>query len=143
MEIQNLPEIEDLYIDFPPTYDQYRKQKVEHTISAAINVILRLFYGHTNTLPSIPNLFIDIEKYKHMLDSDGSIYHFRKICTESIKACLSKLDPTIDIEVDKVEQSINIDIILYYDSIEYGFKLTNAQDRELLKIEYNKKPFYK
>lgn len=128
-----------IYVDFPPVYDKYRRQKILVEIEAAVEFILRAFYGDYRLLPQVEGMFIDIRRYKHILNQPGTSTRLATMVENSLGAVLEDLTPSINVEYDESHEMMIYHITIYGNtelSVTDGLDLRNAE------ISINKKKFY-
>lgn len=131
-------------VDYPLKYDQYGNQLVIENISAASEAIYRILYTRKNILPSLPNLFVDIETWKHMLDKDENISDFKNTLQTSIAETLPPaFQPQLDVIPDYQKRSIDIYVRLTYNGGYYMLRFNDASNKDNLSFEINFKPFDK
>ena len=128
-----------VFVDFPPQYDQYNRQKILTDLEAALAMIFRSFYGDYKLLPQIDGLFIDITRYKHVLDSDATIMYINQRVNDAISNVLEDMNPSIEILYDRITHMVRYVITLYGDT---EVIVDNATDNLNATIEINKKKFY-
>lgn len=103
-------ELYEHYIDYPPAYNEYGKQLVERDMDNALSCIFRSFYGSRTLLPEVPGLFLDIERYTHVLDSlDNRIAINTDVNTVVDRIC-RELNPSISVSYDEATQKMSYDI---------------------------------
>lgn len=128
-----------VFVDFPPQYDQYNRQKILTDLEAALAMIFRSFYGDYKLLPQIDGLFIDITRYKHVLDSGATIMYINQRVNDAISNVLEDMNPSIEILYDRITHMVRYVITLYGDT---EVIVDNATDNLNATIEINKKKFY-
>lgn len=134
----------NVYIqDYPPEYDVYNNQLVEINVDAAINMILRILYGRLNTLPNIPDAFLDIERYKHTLATEYELTNIQNNIKEKIEEQLVQFQPSVDITTNPETGRMDIEIIIRDDVHLVRLNGENIQNKSLMKIDIDKKAFYK
>lgn len=134
----------NVYIqDYPPEYDVYNNQLVEINVDAAIDMILRILYGRLNTLPNIPDAFLDIERYKHTLATEYELTNIQNNIKEKIEEQLVQFQPSVDITTNPETGRMNIEIIIRDDVHLVRLNGENIQNKSLMKIDIDKKAFYK
>ena len=127
------------YIDYVPEYNIYNKQKVETYVDAAIQYALRSIYCRESLLPQVPNLFIDLERFKHALDSYDVLLHIKNHVEIALSSILKEYNPEIS-----MEYNTDTNMLLY----EIDFKgegtvqIVNGQSLLRASIKINKKKFY-
>ena len=134
----------NVYIqDYPPEYDVYNNQLVEINVDAAIDMILRILYGRLNTLPNIPDAFLDIERYKHTLATEYELTNIQNNIKEKIEEQLVQFQPSVDITTNPETGRMDIEIIIRDDVHLVRLNGENIQNKSLMKIDIDKKAFYK
>ena len=134
----------NVYIqDYPPEYDVYNNQLVEINVDAAIDMILRILYGRLNTLPNIPDAFLDIERYKHTLATEYELTNIQNNIKEKIEEQLVQFQPSVDITTNPETGRMDIEIIIRDDVHLIRLNGENIQNKSLMKIDIDKKAFYK
>lgn len=128
-----------IYIDKPTMFDEYGKQKTLTGIETAINFIFRSFYGDHRLLPRIQGLFIDVHRWKHVLDSEYNKMRINAAVNEAISAMLKDLTPIININYDPISQTMTYDITL---NGEINMQVRDADDLNSAIIKINTKKFY-
>lgn len=128
-----------IYVDKPVVFDEYNRQKVITGTSAAVNFIFRSFYGDFRLLPRIQGLFIDVNRYKHTLDSEYNKMRINSKVNEAIGTMLIDLNPQINIDFNPVLQQMNYSI-----TMENGFEIINddASSPKNAEFKINTKKFY-
>lgn len=126
------------YVDYPPTYNDFNNQLVERDLDNALACIFRSFYGSRTLLPEVPNLFIDIERYTHSLDTLSNRLAINTIVNEVVWNICGEMSPQVDVEYDKVSQ-----LLTYKISLEGEF-LLKVEAGETLRTAriINDKKFY-
>ncbi len=128
-----------IYVDFPPVFDKYKRQRILVEIEAAVEFILRAFYGDYRLLPQVEGMFIDIRRYKHILNQPGTNTRLATMVENSLGAVLEDLTPSIDVQYDESHEMMIYNITIYGDTeltVNDGLDLSNAE------ISINKKKFY-
>lgn len=128
--------------DYPPRYNKLGEQYFSNTLETAKDKILRMLYTKINTISSVPNIWIDIERYKHMLDNEISIRVLENSVKEKITRGLAELNPYVELYVDKEKQACEIWVVLEIYKKKVKMKISNAQDPRLFQIEIDRKRFY-
>lgn len=128
--------------DYLPTYDSFGKQKQTDTVETAIRMILRLMYTKKNTIASVPDLWIDITRFKHMLDDDNSIQALEMLCSNRISSILADLRPVVNVHVNRQTNICDISVTLMVETELVTVKFNNVYDPALMSVEIDKKNFY-
>lgn len=128
-----------MYVDRPLEFDEYNRQKMLLGTTAAVEFIFRSFYGDFRLLPRIQGLFIDVNRYKHALNSEYNKMRINSKVNEAIGNMLSDLNPDIVVDFDNVLQQMNYTIIM-----ENGFQIVNenAESPKNAEFKINTKKFY-
>ena len=129
----------NIYIDYPPQFDEYRMQKILVDVQAAITFIFRSFYGDYRLLPQIQGLFVDIQRYKHILDSDLNRTKINTMVNAALSDMLKDMSPTIDIGYDPNTSKMTYSITLRSD---VKISVDNAESPLYAEIKLNNKKFY-
>ena len=90
-------ELYEYYIDYPPTYNEYGKQLIERDIDNALSCIFRSFYGSRTLLPEVPGLFIDIERYSHILDSLENRMELNTLVNQVVQKICGEMNPEVNV----------------------------------------------
>lgn len=128
-----------IYVDFPLDYDIYNRQKILTGLKAAIPFIFNSFYGDYRLLPQVQGLYIDILRYKNILDSEVVIQKVKNRVNTALQGVLTDLNPSIDIEFDAINQKMVYQIHLEGN---VTLEVENAEDLLNAEITINKKKFY-
>lgn len=127
------------YIDYVPEYNIYNRQKVEKYVDAAIQYTLRSIYCRESLLPQVPDLFIDLERYKHALDSYDVLLHIKTHVETALSAILREYNPEIKMEYNTDTASLLYEINFKGEGV---VQLVNGQSLLRASIKINKKKFY-
>lgn len=128
-----------VYIDYPLQFDEYSRQKILLGIEAAIAMTFRSFYGDRRLLPRVQGLFIDIQRYKHILANEYNRMRLNTIVNQALDGILSGLNPSIQVYFDEITQTMSYDITLDKD---VEISVTNAETPLVAEITINTKRFY-
>ena len=132
-------ELYEFYIDYPPTYNEYGKQLIERDVDNALSCIFRSFYGSRTLLPEVPGLFIDIERYSHILDPLENRMELNTLVNQVVQKICGEMNPEVSVSYDQSTQKIIYDISLqgkFLLKVEHG---NTFQEAEITKM--NKKFF--
>ena len=105
-------ELYEHYVDYPPSYNEYGKQLVERDLDAALSSIFRSFYGARTLLPEVPGLFVDIERYIHILTTLDNRMEMNSIVNEVIQKICGDLRPEVSVSYDEANKSLTYDIAM-------------------------------
>lgn len=127
------------YIDYPPTYNEYNKQLVERDLDNALSCIFRSFYGARTLLPEVPGLFVDIERYTHIIDTLSNRLAINAEINAIVWRICGDLSPQVNVEYNRLTQQMT-----YWISMRGNFllKVDQANNLETAEILYNGKKFY-
>ena len=128
-----------IYVDFPPMYNDYNRQMILTDINCAISMIFRSFYGSYTSLPQIEGLFIDIVRYKHILDTDLAKMNLNQIVNEALSEVLEGLIPNITTGYDPITGKMQYHITLQG---KVSFEVNDAENPLIANIRLNEKKFY-
>lgn len=129
--------------DYPLEFDEFNKQKVLKNIDAAIPMIMRLLHCKVNTLPSLPDLFLDIERYKHVLMSTVDQLAVDRDIKQKLNKCFNEFQPEVVSVIDRFKQKVDITITLHDEYSMVKISVLDSQSRDDMKIYIDKKAFYK
>ena len=140
MESKNTLENESysFYVDYPPAYNEYNKQLVERDLDNAISCIFRSFYGSRTLIPEVPGIFVDIERYTHILDTLSNRLTINTLINDVIWRICGKMNPNVDVEYDRLQQKLSYSISMQG---EFLLKVEQADQLESAEI-INGKKFY-
>ncbi len=140
MESKNTLENESysFYVDYPPAYNEYNKQLVERDLDNAISCIFRSFYGSRTLIPEVPGIFVDIERYTHILDTLSNRLAINTLINDVIWRICGKMNPNVDVEYDRLQQKLSYSISMQG---EFLLKVEQADQLESAEI-INGKKFY-
>ena len=105
-------ELYEHYVDYPPSYNEYGKQLVERDLDAALSSIFRSFYGARTLLPEVPGLFVDIERYVHILTTLDNRLEMNSIVIEVIQRICGELRPEVSVSYDEANKMLTYDIAM-------------------------------
>lgn len=143
MEIEKHEKKPPVLRDFPLSYNSFNKQKIDVNIEAIVNAVLRTLYTRANVLPSLPNLYVDIERFKHMMDDSMTVAGFQRRMQHSIKDVLPpECHPIITIETDSLSKTITLNLSVEVDNYQYVINMEHIEDPYMIDISFNKKKFY-
>lgn len=132
-------ELYEFFIDYPPSYNEYGKQLIERDLDNALSCIFRSFYGSRSLLPEVPGIFVDIERYTHVLETIENRLEINATINSIINKICGELAPQISVEYDYNTQKLTYNISMrgeFLLKVEQGGTLDTAT-----MIEMNKK-FY-
>ena len=140
MESKNTLENESysFYVDYPPAYNEYNKQLVERDLDNAISCIFRSFYGSRTLIPEVPGIFVDIERYTHILDTLSNRLTINTLINDVIWRICGKMNPNVDVEYVRLQQKLSYSISMQG---EFLLKVEQADQLESAEI-INGKKFY-
>lgn len=133
-----------LYLeDRPPEFDIYNRQKIDFNIEVAIPIIMRILYCKINTLPHLPGVILDIERYKHMMNTEANIASMQQTVAEMVAQAIPYFKPEVQVISNPETGQVDINITMYDDMHYVKITAINVQDKELMQIDIDKKAFYK
>lgn len=127
-------ELYEFYIDYPPTYNEYGKQLIERDVDNALSCIFRSFYGSRTLLPEVPGLFIDIERYTHILDALENRMELNTLVNQVVQKICGEMNPEVNVTYDASTQKLIYDISLkgkFLLKVEHG---NTFQEAEITKM---------
>lgn len=129
---------EILYMEYTLSKDKYGKQQVLYNTDAGISFISSCLYSDRGLLPMVPGLFVDLDKKKHMIDSDANLALLTQEITEKISTYIQDLSPDVTITYDRLKQMFSISIV-----IQSGTKITlaAAENSNTVQLKVNNKKF--
>mgnify|MGYP001243280742 CR=1 FL=1 len=132
-------EFYEFYVDYPPTYNEYGKQLVERDLDNALSCIFRSIYGSRTLLPEVPGLFIDIERYTHILDTIDNRLAVNTIVNDTIFRICGELNPEVTVEYDTISQMLTYNISMRG---KFLLKVEQADSLDTAEITTMTKKFY-
>lgn len=132
-------EVYEFYIDYPPGYNEYGKQLIERDLDNALSCIFRSFYGSRTLLPEVPGLFIDIERYTHILDTIANRLDVNSQVNAIVNRICGKLMPEVSVEYDSVTQKLTYNIGMQG---EFLLKVEQGGDLDTAEVVTMNKKFY-
>ena len=100
----------DMYTDYLPGRDEFNKHLIETRVRSAITYALRSIYSKRSLLPQLRGLFLDIETFRHSLDSVEVLLYIKKRVEENLNAILGEYIPTIELDYNKDEGKLTYTI---------------------------------
>lgn len=128
-----------MYKDWLPGRDQFNRHLFEEKVSSAITYALRSIYSKRTLLPQLRGLFLDIETFRHSLDSVEVLLFIKKRVEENLNTILGEYIPTIELDYNKDEGKLTYTITFNgegYVRVENGAVLLSAV------LTFNGKKFY-
>ena len=132
-------ELYKFYIDYPPSYNEYGKQLIERDLDAALSSIFRSMYGARTLIPEVPGLFIDIERYTHILSTLDNRMELNAIVNETIGRICGDLRPEVSVSYDEANRSLTYDIKM---EGEFLLKVEAADTYDSATVTMMNKRFY-
>ena len=129
----------DMYTDYLPARDKYNKHLIQRQVESAINYALRSIYSKRSLLPQLRGLFLDIETFRHSLDSIDVLLYIKKRVEDNLNTILAEYVPSIELKYNKDDGILNYTITFYGEgevTVENGSVLLTAV------LTYNGKKFY-
>ena len=129
----------DMYTDYLPARDKYNRHLVQYKVESAINYALRSIYSKRSLLPQLRGLFLDIETFRHALDSVEVLLYIKKKVETNLNAILGEYIPSIELSYNKDDGILNYTITFFGEGmvrVENGSVLLTAV------LTYNGKKFY-
>ncbi|MGL6132362.1 MAG: hypothetical protein ACRCZ9_12190 [Fusobacteriaceae bacterium] len=119
-----VPIVETLF-DYTYGRDEFNQQQVLAGKDAKIHKFATLLFMEQGSIADNPNMGIDIESYRHRLNSPASISELRAIITKQSDDYMGRMITDVDVAVDQSNDAI-VDIFV---SIE--------KENVILKIDLN------
>lgn len=129
----------EFYIDYPPAYNEYNKQLVERDLDNAVSCIFRSFYGSRTLIPEVPGIFVDIERYTHILDTLNNRLAINTLINDVVWKICGKMNPNIEVEYDRLQQKMSYNISMQG---KFLLKVEQAEQLESAELNLSGKRFY-
>lgn len=126
-------------IDYPPAYNEYGKQLLERDLDNAISCIFRSLYGSKSTLPEIPGLFVDMERFTHILDKLENRMLINRAVNETLYRIVPEFAPEITVDYDPITQMMTYNISLKGQPM---LKVEQKDSLDSAEVIYMNKKFY-
>ena len=129
----------DMYRDYLPARDKFNKHLVQDKVESAINYALRSIYSKRSLLPQLRGLFLDIETFRHSLDSVEVLLYIKKRVEDNLNTILGEYIPSIELSYNKDDGILNYTIMFYGEG---SVKVENGSVLLTAVLTYNGKKFY-
>ena len=129
----------DMYTDYLPARDEYNKHLIEREVTSAIAYALRSIYSIYSLLPQLRGLFLDIERFRHSMDSVEVLLHIKNQVESNLNSILGEYIPSIELSYDKDDGILNYTVQFYGHG---EVKIYNGATLLTAVLKYNGKRFY-
>lgn len=128
-----------IFYDYVPDYNIYTRQKIESGLEAAIMYTLRSIYSKRTLLPQVPGLFLDMERWRHKLDSDESLMAIKKEFESNLSGIMGQYNPAIEFDYNKATGLLKYTVTY---SGHGSVQVYNGETLLKANIKINKKKFF-
>ena len=127
-----------VYIEYTLDVDKNNQQEVLFNTRAGLKYIAMTLYPRHTLLPQIPDLFVDLDRYRHTIDSDANMLMIDGVVSEHLNAYLYEVNPVIDINYNRLKQQMAMNVTISSDTI---LNLNAVEDRNKVQYRINNKKF--
>ena len=127
------------YIDFLPARDIYNRQKVIKLMDACLNFSLTSIYSRRELLPQLQGMFIEIERFRHSLDSIEILQFIKTEVEKNLSSLLLDYTPTIELSYDAETGILDYTINFYGEG---EITVSNGSTLHTASFNINKKKFH-
>lgn len=127
-----------VYIEYTLDVDNNGQQEVLFNTRAALKYISMTLYPRQTLLPQIPDLFVDLDRYRHTIDSDANMRMIEDTVSEHLNAYLYAVNPAIDINYDRLKQQMVMSVGVSSDTV---LHLESVENRNKVRYKINNKKF--
>lgn len=127
------------YIDFVPSRDIYNNQKVIKLMDAALSFALTSMYSRRELLPQLEGMFVEVERFRHSLDSIAILQHIKSTVEENLNSIMIDYTPTLELTYDRDTGRLDYTIQFYGKG---ELKVTNGATLTTASFKINNKKFY-
>lgn len=127
-----------IYIEYTLDVDKNNQQEVLFNTRAGLKYIAMTLYPRHTLLPQIPDLFIDLDRYRHTIDSDANMMMIQGVVSEHLNAYLYEVNPEIEINYNRLKQQMAMNVTISSDTV---LQLNAVEDRSKVQYKINNKKF--
>ena len=127
-----------VYIEYTLDVDNNGQQEILFNTRAALKYISMTLYPRQTLLPQIPDLFVDLDRYRHTIDSDANMRMIEDTVSEHLNAYLYAVNPAIDINYDRLKQQMVMSVGVSSDTV---LHLESVENRNKVRYKINNKKF--
>ena len=127
-----------VYIEYTLDVDKNNQQEVLFNNRADLKYIAMTLYPRHTLLPQIPDLFVDLDRYRHTIDSDANMLMIDGVVSEHLNAYLYEVNPVIDINYNRLKQQMAMNVTISSDTV---LNLNAVEDRNKVQYRINNKKF--